>query len=219
MDLREASGENFEQFPPKVRRALLLYVHGFPVTKYLIVFTKEIEYAVHEIRMATEKSRYGIVVRTIPRKDGAQTMSLPYIWLKKSEEVSAEVLRGLGTILMAFAPQATPETAKGVVVGRYVVLFDQGRRVIEYYLDEIRPRVLDRVEKGDPRFGSLVQNPGKFFWAEGGCAEVGSKILRVLQKYDERVEVLGKAIGAQEVCLEVTWNRGRIEFHDFDSRK
>lgn len=217
MNLREACGEErWERFPPKIKRAVLLYLHGFPVTEYLIVSTETIEYAVHEIRVAIEKSRYGIVVRAVPQEDGAKTMSLPYLWLKKPEEASVETLPRT-RFLMAFAPQATPETAKAVVVGRYATVFDEDRKVIEYYQDEIRPRVLDRVQRGDPRFGSLIRDRGRFFRVESmGCASVNIQLVRILERYDEMISVLARRLRAGEVCLEFTWNRGRIEFHDFD---
>lgn len=221
MDLREACEVREGNFPPKIRRAILLHLHGFPVTQYLILSTKEIEYVVREVRMAMQRSAHGIVVRAVPEEDGATAMGLPYLWLEEPEEVRSDALKKFGDkYLMAFAPHAKPEETKGVVVGRYAYLLQEERRVVEYYLDEIRPRILDRVEIKDPRFGCLIKEAGRFFRVINmGCASVSMQLIQALERYDETIRLLGEELRAKEICLEFTSHRGKIEFHDFDWRK
>ncbi len=222
MDLKEASEleEKGARFPPKIRRAILLYVHGFPTTPYRVFSMKNAEKAAEEIRAGVEGSRYGIVVRATSDYDGPTAMGQPYLWARCPEEVTPEAVRRLGSsYLMAFAPKATPETAKGIVVGRCAHMYDRDTTVVEYYLDEIRPRVLERVDHADPRFGMIVRNPGRFFRNErGGCAHTG-EIVRILGQYERSARALAENTRASEICLEFTWHRGRIEFHDFDRRR
>lgn len=221
----EVSSENVNCLPPKIWRAVMLWVYGLPVTQYIV---KDIKVTpVHEITdvllMKLQKSPAGIVVRTVAPDDRKKT---PYFWIKEATEIDsvvAAVFQEKQQYFMAFTPKTTPAKANGFVVGRYILEQD-GARVLEFVSDAIEPRKLEEISVGSAHYGLVRKRIGHIFEVIKSPAKsyLCGAIISELLRHEENLGLLKEYVLRKKaihccICLEFTyWGSNRLEFHDFD---
>lgn len=220
--------ENINCLPPKIWRAIMLWIYGLPVTSYII---RDIGVTpAHEIADAllTEllKSSVGIVVRTINQEDRKKE---PYFWIKRSGDINsviAAVLQGGQQYLMAFAPKTTPAKASGYVVGRYI-LEPNGARTLEFVSGAIEPRKLEKISTISAEYGLVRKGVGHTFKIIKGTVDnyPCEVIIGELLRHEENLSFLKKNVLKEKatswcLCVEFTYWGGYngLEFHDFDYR-
>lgn len=222
--VRSLSDKRMQKLPEKVWRVVMLYVHGLPVTNYLVIETvnRREEFVFSELKKELELSPFGLVLRTVTAGDAKYQ---PYYWVREPDEITQALAKlGGNSFLLAFAPQTDPtdpQKVKGFTVGRYA-LGESGWRKVEYCKDETRHRVLERMRRGDSRFGVLTKEPGSFFRpSPGSDSGLNLAILRCLLPHDDCLHHLKESVERfrnrrAELCLEFKFNGTSIAFHDFD---
>ncbi|MDD5750765.1 MAG: hypothetical protein PHU56_03970 [Candidatus Pacebacteria bacterium] len=220
--------KDIDRLPPKIWRAVMLWIYGLPVTQYVVkdmgvTPDHEITYIILD---RLRKSSAGIIVRTIAMEDKKRS---PYFWIKEASDVRsvvASVFREKQPYLMAFAPRATPKKANGYIVGRYI-LEPNGARTLEFVAGAIEPRKLEKISATSAEYGLVRKDVGHVFnvikdTADNyPCAAVIGELLR----HEENLILLKEKVLKEKasyccLCAEFTYWGGynNLEFHDFDFR-
>lgn len=224
----DVSPENINCLPPKIWRAVMLWIYGLPVTSYIV---RDIRMTpAHEIAnallMELQKSSVGIVVRTAALNDEKRA---PYFWIKRASDIDsvvAAILQGEQPYLMAFAPKTTPAKASGFVVGRYILEPD-GARALEFVSGAIEPRKLEKISAISPEYGLVRKGVGHVFEIVKGGADnyPYQAIVAELLWHEENLSLLKEYVLREKascycLCVEFTYWGGYngLEFHDFDYR-
>ena len=223
----DVSSESLNCLPPKIWRAVMLWIYGLPVTQYVV---KDIGVTpAHEITdiisTKLQKSPAGIVVRTVAMEDKKRT---PYFWIKEAGDINsvvAAVFQEKQPYLMAFAPKATPAKASGYVVGRYI-LEPNGARALEFIPGAIEPRKLEKISAISAEYGLIRKGVGHAFKIIKGTTDnyPYEAIIGEFLRHEEKLSFLKKNVLKEKasrccLCVEFTyWGSNSLEFHDFDFR-
>jgi len=223
----DVSSKNMNRLPPKIWRAVMLWVYGLPVTPYIVRDIKVTP--AHKIAdvllMELQKSSVGIVVRTVATDDRKRA---PYFWIKEAADIDgvvAAVLEGEQQYLMAFAPKTTPAKASGYAVGRYI-LEPNGARALEFISGAIEPRKLEKISAISAEYGLVRKGVDHTFKIIKGTADnyPYEAIIGELLRHEENLSFLKKNVLKEKasrccLCVEFTyWGSNSLEFHDFDFR-
>ena len=188
---------------------------GLPVTDYLIINLGEISEEESKLAIMDQlhSSRFGIVVRTVTMDDGKRQ---PYYHIESSISIEP-ILKKIykNRFVMSFAARSLPSKAIGFTVGRYLILKDAGE-LLEYYMDEISPRVFENITFDDVKNGvcGILKKKFGHFWRPSNGFE--KDMIHVLRRYRESVDLLMWALGEQGICLEFILHKSKIIFNDFD---
>lgn len=217
----EISPENIDGLPPKIWRAVMLWIYDLPVTQYLVkdLGTTPVCEIADALSVRLQESPAGIVVRTVDADDRKRA---PYFWIKEANEVEGVVttiLRGGQQYFMAFAPKTAPDKAKGFVVGRYT-----NTRTLEFIQDAIEPRRLEEASLESVDYG-LAKKIGPSFEiikTSSGGKRLCEAVIKTILPYEENLKLLQEWVMRERVahqcvfCIEFTYWRNTLEIHDFD---
>lgn len=218
----DVSSENIDCLPPKIWRAVMLWIYGLPVTPYIVrdIGATPAHEITDIISAELQESPAGIIVRTIATDDRKKA---PYFWIKEKaqiQDVVKVVFQESQPYLMAFSPKTTPAKASGFAVGRYL-LGENDSRVLEFVADAIEPRKLEVLSIGSANYSLITKGEGHFFKVvKAPDKELYRAILGELLRHEDNLGLLKEYILREKssscVCFEFTWNGHRLEFHDFD---
>jgi len=215
--ISEMSPEGFDRLPPKVWRAVMLWLYGLPVTNYLIrdIWNSSFQELCDLLRERLARSPAGIVLRAVTYKTIA-----PYFWIHDASEIHDAVRHIFDSsqrYIIALAPMALPQNAESFTVGRYEIRSD-GSRILEVVPGVIQPRSIEMVSSTSPKHVVMTMKAGQPFQCVKGDPKLCQPIISALLRYENNLMMLWDLIGGPHICIEFTYQvrKDRIEMHDFD---